>query len=208
MKLERFTLAVSLLVGLLTAPLWAYAADNTINMVLIPGKGYEIGKYEVTQGQWKAVMGNNPSKFGKCGDNCPVEAVSWDDIQIFLGKLNAKTGKLYRLPSDAEWEHACYGGSESEYCGGNVADAVAWTEESSNGQTHAVGKKRANGYGLHDMSGNVWEWTNDCAEERCVLRGGSWKNDAKITRATDRNLNSPDFRCLSDGFRLARTVAP
>lgn len=208
MKPDRIIPAVSLLITLLIAPLWASAADNIIDMVPIPGKSYEIGKYELTQGQWRAVMGNNPSKFGKCGDNCPVEAVSWEDVQIFLGKLNAETGKHYRLPTEAEWEFACLGGFASEYCGGNVANAVAWTEENSNGKTQTVGQKQANGYGLYDMSGNVWEWTNDCTEEHCALRGGSWKHSALITRVTDRNANSPDFRCLSDGLRLARTIEP
>lgn len=92
----------------------AKAGGNDPVMVRIPGKNYEMGQYEVTQREWKAVMGNNPSKFGDCGDNCPVERVSWDDIQVFLEKLNAKTGKQYRLPTEAEWEYACYGGSQAK----------------------------------------------------------------------------------------------
>lgn len=87
-------------------------------MVRIPGKNYEIGKYEVTQAEWRAVMGSNPSKHINC-DKCPVEQVSWNDIQTFIQKLNANTRKLYRLPTESEWEYACYAGSQTEYCGGN-----------------------------------------------------------------------------------------
>jgi formylglycine-generating enzyme required for sulfatase activity len=97
-----------------------------IEMIRIPSRNYELGKFEVTQAQWLAVMGNNPSDFTACGNNCPVEQVSWNDIQEFLQKLNAKTGKNYRLPTEAEWEYACYGGTKTEYCGSNDINAVAW----------------------------------------------------------------------------------
>jgi formylglycine-generating enzyme required for sulfatase activity len=110
----------------------AQAADKggpSVQMVAIPGKNYEMGKYEVTQGQWKAVMGNNPSYNSDCGDNCPVEQVSWDDVQVYLQKLNAKTGKQYRLPSEDEWEFACGGGSKDEYCGGGDLNALGWYED-------------------------------------------------------------------------------
>ena len=109
-------------------------------MIRIPGKNYEISKYEVTQAEWKAVMGDNPSQFSQCGDNCPVEQVSWDDVQIFLQKLAEKTGKEYRLPTNAEWEYACMGEGETDYCGGNDLDAIAWYDENSNGTTHPVGQ--------------------------------------------------------------------
>ncbi len=89
-------------------------------------KAFAIGKTEVTQGQWKAVMGSNPSNFANCGDDCPVEKVSWDDAKQFIQKLNSKTGKQYRLPSEAEWEYACRAGSQTEYCGGDNVDSVAW----------------------------------------------------------------------------------
>jgi formylglycine-generating enzyme required for sulfatase activity len=177
-------------------------------MVRIPGKNYEIGKYEVTQAEWRAVMGNNPSKFGNCGDTCPVEKVSWDEVQVFIQKLNAKTGSQYRLPTEAEWEYACYGGIQSEYCGGNDVDAVAWTDSKDNEQTHPVGQKQANGYGLYDMSGNVMEWTNDCWEGNCsrrVFRGGSWINDSWGARVSYRISFSTAIRNSSGGFRLART---
>jgi len=182
-------------------------------MVRIPGKNYEIGKYEVTQGEWRAVMGNNPSKFSNCGDTCPVEQVSWNDAQEFIQKLNARTGKQYRLPTEAEWEYACYGGSQTEYCGGNDVDSVAWHGGffggNGNSQTHPAGQKQANGYGLYDMSGNVWEWMNDCWEGNCarrVLRGGSWLFTPQFERAAYRDMYVAAFRDDYVGFRLARTL--
>ena len=179
-------------------------------MVRIPGKNYEIGKYEVTQGEWKAVMGNNPSYFKNCGDNCPVEQVSWNDVKEFIQKLNQKTGKQYRLPTEAEWEYACYGGSQTEYCGGDDLSAVAWNGGrfgggNSNEQTHPAGQKQSNGYGLYDMSGNVWEWVEDCYDGDCakrVLRGGSWVNGPWNTRVAARNGDVPVWRNYYFGFRL------
>jgi formylglycine-generating enzyme required for sulfatase activity len=182
---------------------------NTPVMVRIPGKNYEIGKYEVTQAEWRSVMGNNPSKFGNCGDNCPVEKVSWDDVQVYIQKLNAKTGRQYRLPTEAEWEFACYGGIQSTYCGGNDVDKLAWTDDKGNSQTHPVGQKQANGYGLYDMSGNVMEWTNDCPEGNCslrVFRGGSWINSPRDARVLYRIKFVTSIRNSSGGFRLARTI--
>jgi len=187
----------------------AKTLGNGFVMVRIPGKNYEMGKYEVTQKEWRDVMGSNPSNFTSCGDNCPVEQVSWDDIQTFLQKLNAKTGKQYRLPTEAEWEYACYGGSQTEYCGSNDINAVAWYKENSNSTTHPVGQKQANGYGLHDMSGNVWEWQQDwygSSQKERALRGGSWNNGPQVVRAANRNFIGPSFRINSNGFRLARTL--
>ena len=126
-------------------------------------RDFEIGKYEVTQELWEAVMGTNPSNFSGCAQ-CPVEQVSWDDIQEFLRKLNAGGGR-YRLPSEAEWEYAARGGVQSrgyQYAGGNSPGAVAWYEDNSGSRTHRVGQKQANELGLHDLSGNVWEWVQDC----------------------------------------------
>lgn len=178
-------------------------------MIAIPGKGYEMGKYEVTQKEWRDIMGDNPSKFSSCGDTCPVEQVSWDDIQIFLQKLNAKTGRQYRLPDEAEWEYACYGGSKTEYCGGNNLDAVGWYDDNSGETTHPVGQKQANGYGLYDMSGNVWEWMEnkyDNEHDRRALRGGSWLYGSSHARASYRGNVEPATRNSSFGFRLARTL--
>lgn len=184
-------------------------AELAVEMVRVPGKNYEIGKTEVTQGLWMAVMGANPSHFGNCGDTCPVENVSWKEAQEFIQKLNARTGKHYRLPTQTEWEYACYGGSQTEYCGGNDLDLAGWSGPNSGGKTHPVGQKQANGYGLYDMSGNVWEWTSNCWEGDCawrVLRGGSWSNDLRNMRAAYRFRIVPSSWNGNTGFRLARTL--
>ncbi|MGC2166826.1 MAG: formylglycine-generating enzyme family protein [Gallionella sp.] len=183
---------------------------------------FAIGKFEVTQAQWGAVMGEYPSQFGSCA-NCPVENVSWNDTQEFIKKLNAKTGRQYRLPSEAEWEAACRGGEKQQYCGSDDVKSVAWYGENSDGTTHPVGQKQANAYGLYDMSGNVWEWVEDgwhktydgapvdgtawqASDSSHVLRGGSWYFDPWIIDAADRNWNVPSFRYGTLGFRLARTL--
>ncbi len=187
----------------------AQSSSLSIPMISIPGRNYEIGKTEVTQAQWKAIMGNNPSKFKDCGGNCPVERVSWDDAQAFIGELNAQTGKNYRLPTEAEWEYACRaGGQHEEYCGNSVA-GVGWYEANSDGHTHPVATKRANAWGLYDMSGNVWEWVQDWydgSQKFRVLRGGSWVDEPQSLRAAYRRLYVPAPRFESDGFRLARTL--
>jgi len=181
---------------------------------------FSIGKYEVTQGQWKKVMGNNPSHFISCGDNCPVEQVSWHDAKTFITKLNKKTGKRYRLPTEAEWEYACRsGGKQEEYCGGNDINNLAWYKANSGNKTHQVGQKRANGLGIYDMSGNVWEWVGDwnddsrprnprdssgfLSDSDRVLLGGSWSNNVVDMRASDRGLSDPGNRFNNIGFRLA-----
>lgn len=194
----------------------AHAPVSIPAMVRIPGKNYEIGKYEVTQAEWRTVMGSNPSRSANCGGTCPVEQVSWNDIQEFLRRLNTKTSKQYRLPTEEEWEYACYGGSQTEYCGGNNINAVAWSSANSIiakdnnwGYPHPVGRKQANGYGLYDMSGNVWEWTNDCWQGHCfnrALRGGSWYSRPTEARALERSMGPTERRSNESGFRLARTL--
>jgi formylglycine-generating enzyme required for sulfatase activity len=151
------------------------------------------------------IMGNNPSHFTEC-DDCPVEQVSWDDVQEFIVKLNQRTGKQYRLPSEKEWEAACHAGGQHKYCGSDTVDDVAWYDKNSGNSTHPVGKKKPNAFGLYDMSGNVWEWVQDCYEVDCtyrVLRGGSWYDDAWHTRSAYRDLYAPDNRDSSTGFRFA-----
>ena len=161
-------------------------------------RSFAMGKTEVTQGQWRAVMGSNPSYFSNCGDNCPVEQVSWEDAKQFVGRLTTKTGKTYRLPSEAEWEYACRAGGRQEFCGSNRVDDVGWHDGNSGRRTNSVGGKQANAWGLHDMSGNVWEWTEDCwngnysnaptdgsvwTSGTCslrVVRGGSWLSDPRV----------------------------
>jgi len=181
-------------------------------------RAFKLGKTELTQGQWKAVVGANPSYFEHCGDDCPVENVSFHDVQEFIHKLNAKTGQHYRLPTEAEWEYACRAGGDARYCGGDDVDAVAWYGENSSKATHPVGQKQANAWGLHDMSGNVWEWTCSaytsgygdeaaCAgagDRRRVVRGGAWGGEAQDMRSTRRNPFDPANQYVGLGFRLAQ----
>lgn len=184
-------------------------------MIPIRGKNYAMGKYEVTQGLWREVMGSNPSNFSTCGDNCPVDSVSWKDVQEFILKLNARLGTQYRLPTEAEWDYACQGGSQHNYCGGDRPDVVGWVGANSNQQTHLVGQKPANAYGLHDMIGNVGEWTQDYFSEKWkgvsretrVTCGGSWI-DSKIPTSDNpcETVIKPTDRRGNVGFRLARTL--
>ena len=193
-------------------------------------KAFGMGKTEVTQGQWQAVMGGHPSLFRFWGSDCPVENVSWDDIQAFIQKLNAKTGKRYRLPSEAEWEYACRAGARQEYCASDSLDAVAWYGAfgspvgNSDKGTNRVGTKPANALGLHDMSGNVWEFTEDCWNPtdagapndgsawnngtcgQRVVRGGSWNLNATFARAAYRGRLSTWSRNNNSGFRLVRAL--
>ena len=181
---------------------------------------FYIGKFPVTQRLWKAVMGSNPSYFK--GDDLPVECVSWDDVQTFLRKLNAATGKPYRLPTEAEWEYAARGGNKSQgykYAGSNDPDLVAWYSGNSGDHTHDVGTRFPNELGIYDMSGNVWEWCQDwdgsysSSPQRNpkgpnsgsyrVIRGGSWNYGAGCCRVSFRDGDTPDDRSSDSGFRLA-----
>jgi formylglycine-generating enzyme required for sulfatase activity len=191
-------------------------------------KPFALGKYEVTQGEWKAVMGSAPPelRFKDCGERCPVENVSWNDIQDFIQKLNEKTGQQYRLPSESEWEYACRAGGTEKYCGSNDVDAVGWYGKNSDSKTHPVGQKAKNAWGLYDMSGNVREWVEDCYidnyrdgpkdekargdhnDKSCsrVLRGGSWFNFPGGMRSASRGGRTPSIRLYDIGFRIARTL--
>ena len=180
---------------------------------------YYIGKYEVTQALWQAVMGNNPSYFK--GDNLPVEMVSWDDCQKFISKLNRITGKTFRLPTEAEWEYAARGGKKSrgyQYSGSNNISDMAWYDNNSGSKPHTVGTKQPNELGIYDMSGNVWEWcqdrygkyssssqidpTGDNSGSGRMRRGGSWSFLARFCRSSYRGHNAPNYRDYILGLRL------
>lgn len=182
--------------------------------------GYYIGKTEVTQALWQAVMGSNPSYFE--GDDLPVEQVSWDDCQEFIRKLKSLTGQNFRLPTEAEWEFACRGGNNSrgyKYSGSNYIDNVAWYDGNSGDKTHPVATKSPNELGIYDMSGNVWEWCADWYGDYSsgrqtnpkgpyggsgrVLRGGSWIIIAGCCRSSYRDGYIPTYRFNNLGLRLA-----
>lgn len=174
---------------------------------------FYIGRTEVTQRLWAAVMGNNPSKFR--GENNPVESVSWYDCQEFVERLSRMTGRTFRLPTEAEWEYAARGGNRSRgylYSGSENLSSVGWYDGNSGSMTHPVGQKLDNELGIFDMSGNVYEWCQDCwrsnynASTNCsfrVLRGGGWGNTATGCRVANRDNNSPDGRYGTFGMRLA-----
>ncbi|MDR1848379.1 MAG: formylglycine-generating enzyme family protein [Bacteroidales bacterium] len=181
---------------------------------------YWIGETEVTQELWQAVMGSNPSYFQ--GTNLPVETVSWNEVQVFIQKLNQMTGKTFRLPTEAEWEFAARGGNQSHnylYSGSNDIYAVAWYIDNSNQTTHPVKRKAANELGLYDMTGNVWEWVNDwwsyytsnsqtnpqgpTTGSSRVFRGGSWGNYSFYCRVDYRYFITHGSRYSNIGFRLA-----
>lgn len=139
------------------------ASDSEGPVHRVEVKSFLMGKYEVTQTEWVAVMGGNPSEFK--GRTRPVEHVSWNDAQEFIRRLNAKTGKEYRLPSEAEWEYAARAGSQSAWSFGDDKGQLgnhAWYIDNSGNETHPVGQLQANKFGLFDMHGNVWEWVQDC----------------------------------------------
>lgn len=185
-------------------------------------RAFALGRTEVTQGQWQAIMGNNPSNFTSCGLDCPVDNVSWDDAQAFIRKLNMKTRKTYRLPSEAEWEYACRAGGREKFCGSANPDAVGWYNANSNGRIHQVAQKQANAFGLFDMSGNVWEWVQDVwhvtyvgapsdggpwetngDQGYRVMRGGAQDDSSEASRRVRDSQRSPK---LLNGFRLARML--
>lgn len=198
----------------------SWTEERPIHQVTLTND-YYIGKYEVTQSLWCALMDNNPSYFK--GDNLPVEQVSWDDCQKFINKLNDITGRKFRLPTEAEWEYAARGGKKSrgyQYSGSNKISDVAWYSSNSEHKTQPVGLKLANELGLYDMSGNVDEWcfdrfgfysalsqTNPLGADDgiCrVYRGGSWEQTAGFCRSSDRsNYGTSKNRIYNLGFRLA-----
>lgn len=181
---------------------------------------YYISKYEVTQAQWKEVMGSNPSYFKDC-DNCPVEYVNWSDAHFFIRELNKITGKNYRLPTEAEWEFAARGGTNSKrykYSGSSNINEVGWYKENCDKRTHQVGQKKANELGIYDMTGNVWEWCLDwygdynstlltnpkgpTSGSYRVCRGGSWFSSSERCKVSSRSNSKPSIKAEYLGFRL------
>ena len=200
------------------------AWDNEKPVHRVTLSSYLIGKHEVTQALWEEVMGSNPSH-NKQGGDYPVECVSWNDCQEFIGKLNARTGMQFRLPREAEWEYAARGGDRSKgykYAGSDNLDEVGWYDENSGFHTHPVGEKKANELGLYDMSGNVSEWCQDwygdySSEAQTnptglqsgghrVLRGGSIWCDARYCRVSNRNNDDPGSRNGFFGLRLVLSL--
>jgi formylglycine-generating enzyme required for sulfatase activity len=173
---------------------------------------------EVTQGQWRAVMGTNPSRFGACGDTCPAESVSWDDAQAFIGRLNSLTGHQFRLPTEGEWEFAARAGTVGDDA--EQIDRIGWYAGNAGGGTRPVRQQAPNAWGLYDMNGNVWEWVQDyyapydaasltdptgpASGEYRALRGGSWFDGAESARSAAREGLSPAFRNDAVGVRLVR----
>ena len=200
----------------------AYDSAQPAHVVEI-GAAYAIGKTEITRRQWRVVTGSNPASGEGCED-CPVENLSWDEAAYFVYRLAAKTGKLYRLPSEAEWEYACRAGGRQAYCGSDHADNVGWYKHNSGGKARPVARREANAFGLYDMSGNVWEWTADCwhngyegapadggawGTEKCasrVIRGGSWQYDLRYAGATVRAGSTANTSGGSDGVRVVRSL--
>ncbi len=201
--------------------------DESRHRVTI-SKSFYLGKYEVTQGHWKAIMGISPggmSELGQefFGDNKPVVRVSWEETQDFIRKLNAKGEGLFRLPTEAEWEYAARAGSTARYSFGNnenLLDDYAWYSDNAGGKTHEVGGKKPNAWGLYDIHGNVWEWCQDwygtystsaqtdptgaTNSSVRVNRGGSWYDNAGNLRSAVRDNYSPSARNYGLGFRLIK----
>jgi formylglycine-generating enzyme required for sulfatase activity len=189
-------------------------------------KGFYMGVFTVTQGQWEAVMGNNPS-FYKGEKHLPVEMVSWEDCQVFLKKMSKKEGQAYRLPTEAEWEYACRAGTNGAFCFGDdrtLLDQYAWSFETFGDKPHPVGQKKPNEWGLYDMHGNVWQWCQDRygaypqnpatdplgpeSGATRVMRGGSCTNRPSSLRSANRIDIEPTSKAVTIGFRVAKTFNP
>jgi formylglycine-generating enzyme required for sulfatase activity len=211
----------------------AGADDDEAQHQVTISKDYYLGVTEVTQGQYEKVMGTNPSYFQKRvirksdSSMYPVEQVSWGDAVEFCKKLSdlpeeKAAGRVYRLPTEAEWEYACRAGSKTAYSFGESSKSLgdyAWFDGNSNNQTHPVGEKKANAWGLYDMHGNVWEWCSDYYDDYdknsatdpvgptegslCVSRGGSWNSLAAYCRSAGRDWRDPSDLYGSNGFRVA-----
>jgi len=222
-KMKRVSLVFAL-IGIITLN-GAFAQiekfDNLLPIVFVEGNStigdFYIGKFEVTQSAWIAVMGNNPSR-NKSGDNYPVERISWNDVQEFLSRLNALTGRNYRLPTLNEWQYAAGGGKKSQrfmYSGSNNIDDVAWFKGNSRGSTKQVGTKRANELGIYDMSGNVTEFIYLDLFSKNNLNtgfsiGGAYNTNAKSGRIIYFKATSSAFKSAAKshfGFRIAHEIS-
>lgn len=207
--------------------------DETQHRVTLT-RGFYMQTTEVTQGQWMAIMGHNPSSFKNCGTRCPVEDVTWEDVQEYIQKLNRQTGQNYRLPTEAEWEYACRAGTDGPF---NTGNCLLTSQANYDGNFPLVGCPKGrfrqspmpvasfapNSWGLYDMHGNVWEWCSDWYGEypfgsvtdpvgpstgtHRVLRGGSWRSVAERCRSTDRRFRMPDNASERRGFRLVLPLA-
>ena len=197
---------------------WYEASEEEEHQVTL--SSYSINKYEVTQEEWEAVMGNNPSNFK--GAKLPVEQVSWDDCQVFISKLNELTGMSFRLPTEAEWEYSARGGNKNSgcvYAGSNDLYKVAWYNKNSEGKSHEIGLKLPNELGLFDMCGNIREWCHDwygdygslaqtdpqgsSTGNLKVIRGGGWDSSKDYCLLSSRDRCSPNYRNAKLGLRLA-----
>jgi len=195
-------------------------------------EGFYLGRYEVTQEEWERIMGENPGSFGECGPRCPIETVSWDEVQEFLRRLNELgPASLFRLPTEAEWEYACRAGTSTPFAGRSTLTAVHANIDGRmpypgeppgafRGTPTPVGSFAPNGWGLYDMHGNVWEWTADeycpypsepvsdpvggCGSGVKNIRGGSWYFSASSARCGRRYTHAPSDRGFSIGFRVVR----
>ncbi len=208
------------------------SSDEIMHEVILT-KGFYMQKTSVTQGQWKAVMGNNPSSFPGGGDDCPIESISWDECQGFIRRLNAGKAGIYRLPTEAEWEYACRAGSSTPFCNGEISELycahdpllseVGWYCGNSGRKSRPVAQKSPNAWGLYDMHGNVSEWCqdwygeygSDSQTDPCgpksgsakVIRGGSWFGNAKNCRSASRFHWPPNSRSEFIGFRLVKEIS-
>ncbi len=202
--------------------------EQPVHVVTLPG--FAMGRTEVTHRQWRAVMGRDLNFVNKCGADCPVTSLNWDDTQQFLALLNQRTGKAYRLPSEAEWEYACLAGHKHLYCGSNDLSSVGWYGSradpvgNSADDKNPVAQKQPNAWGLFDMAGNASEWTQDCWNDnyvgapsdgsawtsgdcqKRVLRGGNYLFGPLSERATRRSKELIASKYSSQGFRLALSL--
>ena len=202
--------------------------EGPVRQVVI-SKGFYMSKYEVTQGQWLAVMNNNPSVMNEKSNwkRHPADNVSWNDCNTFISKINELGLGTFRMPTEAEWEYACRAGTTSRYYWGNdttdyQVHEYAWAFSKAEGISHPVGLKKPNNWGLYDMSGNVWEWCSDWRGpyradrlidptgpgegKKKIYRGGSWFNKPSTLRSANRNGHEPDMRGTNAGLRLVLQV--